>query len=74
MLYLSVLLHTLFGLFLLVTIDVVYLDLVRFKNIDFSCHSLELNYKGYNLNFLKLKQLVIDGDIESNPGPPQNDC
>ena len=35
---------------------------------------LELNYRGYNRNFLKLKQLLIDGDIESNPGPTQNDC
>ena len=35
---------------------------------------LELNCRGYNLNFLKLKQLLVDGDIESNPGPLQNDC
>ena len=27
-----------------------------------------------NLNFLKLKQLLIVGDIESNPGPTQNYC
>ena len=46
---------------------------MRFKHID-SCHFLELNYGGYNRNFLKLKQLLIDGDIESNPGPTQNDC
>ena len=61
-------------MFLLVTIDVVYVNTVRFKHIDSLCHFLELNYRGYNLNFLKLKQLLIDGDIESNPGPTQNDC
>ena len=59
---------------MLVTIDVVYVNTVRFKHIDSLCHFLELNYGGYNLNFLKLKQLLIDGDIESNPGPTQNDC
>ena len=35
---------------------------------------IELNSRGYNLNFLKLKQPLIDADIESNPGPTQNDC
>ena len=59
---------------MLVTIDVVYVNTVRFKDIDSSCHFLELNYRGCNLNFLKLKQLLIDGDIEPNPGPTQNDC
>ena len=59
---------------MLVTTDIVYVNTVRFKHIDSSCHFLELNYRGYNLNFLKLKQLLIDGDIESNPGPTQNDC
>ena len=59
---------------MLVTIDVVYVNTVRFKYIDSSCHFIELNYRGHNLNFLKLKQLLIDGDIESNPGPTQNDC
>ena len=57
---------------MLVTIDVVYVNTVRFKHINSSCYFLELNYRGYNLNFLKLKQLLIDGDIESNPGPTQN--
>ena len=37
-------------------------------------HAIFLNYGGYNFSFLKLKQLVIDGEIESNPGPTQNDC
>ena len=27
-----------------------------------------------NLNFLKFAQLLIDGDLESNPGPTQNNC
>ena len=54
--------------------DVSYINLVRFKYTDSSCHFLELNYRGYNLNFLKVKQLLIDADIESNPGPTQNHC
>ena len=74
MLYLSVVVHALFALFSLVTIDVAYVNSVRFRHIDSSCHFLELNCKGYNLNFVKLKQLLIDGDIESNPAPSQNDC
>ena len=73
LLYLPILLHALFVLFLSVTIAVVFVNLVRFKHID-SCHFLELNFRGCNLNFLKLKQLLIDGDIESNPGPSENDC
>ena len=59
---------------MLVTTDVVYVNTVRFKYIDSSCHFLELSCRGYNHNFLELKQLVIDGDIGSNPGPTQNDC
>ena len=69
LLYLLILLlHALFALFLLITIDFVYVNSVRFKHIDSSCHFLELNCRVYNLNFLKLKQLLIDGDIESNSG------
>ena len=56
LLYLPILLHAFFALFMLVTIDVVYVNTVRFKHIDSSCHFLELNYRGCNLNFLKLKQ------------------
>ena len=56
------------ALFMLVTIDVVYVNTVRFKHIDSSCYFFQLNCRGYNL---KLKQLLIDGDIESNPGPTQ---
>ena len=61
------------SLFMFVTIDVVYVNTVRFKYIDSSCRFLELHYRVYNLNFLKLKQLLTDGDIESNAGPTQND-
>lgn len=32
----------------------------------------ELNYKGLILNVLQLTCLLIDDDIESNPGPMQN--
>ena len=63
-----------FCIILLVTIDVFYINSVRLKYIDSSCHFLELNYRGYNLYFLKLKQLLINGEIESNPWPTQNDC
>ena len=59
--------------YLLVTIDVVYTNTVRFKHTDPSWHFLELNCRGY-LNFLKLKQLFIDSDITSNSEPMQNDC
>ena len=44
----------------------------RFKHIDFSHHFLLLKYRGLNLNFLKLAQLM-DGDIESNAAALQND-
>ena len=69
-----VLLHAHVALFLLVIIDVVYVNSVRFKHIDSSCQFLEINHRGCNLNFLKLKQLLTDGDAVSNPGPTQNDC
>ena len=65
-------LHAVFALFLLVTIDVVYVRSMKFKHVDFLCHFFELNYRGLNLNFLKLK-LLTDGGTESNPGPTQND-
>ena len=51
-------------LFILVTVEVAFLNYVRFKHIHFLCHFLELNYRGLYLNFLKLKQLLIDGDID----------
>ena len=67
------LLYALFPLFVLVTVDVVYVSSVRFKHTDSSCGFLGSNYRGYNLNILILKQLLITGDIKSNPGPTQND-
>ena len=70
--YLPILLRALFGLFLLVTINIVYINSVRFKHIDSPWNLLELYCRGYNLCFLKLKQL-IDVDIEPNPGPSQNE-
>ena len=57
-LYLPTLLHAFFALFMFVTIYVDYA-----KHIDTSCHFLEINYSGYNLNFLKLK-LLIDGGTQ----------
>ena len=56
---------------MLVTMDVVYVNSVSFKHTD-SCH--ELNYSGYKFNFLKLKQLLIDSDIEANLRPMQSGC
>ena len=67
LLYLPILLHALFALFLLVVIDPCFVNSVRFKRIDYSCHFLELHHRVYNLNFLKLEQLCIDSDVESNP-------
>ena len=46
LMYLPILLHDLFALFVLVTIDVVYVNLVRFKHMDSSYHFFELNYRG----------------------------
>ena len=47
---------------------------MRLKYSDCFFHFLEYNYRELNLNFLKLAHLLIDGDVESNPGPTQNDC
>ena len=41
--YLPILLHAVCALFVLVTVDVVYLNSVSFKHIDSSCHFLKLN-------------------------------
>ena len=78
-LYLPVLLYAFFAIFVFVTIDIVSLKSVslksvRLKHSDCLSHFLELNYRGLSLNFLKLAQLLIDGDVESNPGSTQNDC
>ena len=51
----------------MVTIDVVYVNSIRFR-------FLGVNDRGLNLNFSQIKiTTYIDGDIESNPGPTQND-
>ena len=63
-----------FAIFVFVTFDVVYLNSVRLKHSDCSSHFLDINYRGLSLNFLRLAQLLIGGDVESNPGPTQNDC
>ena len=66
------LLHAIFAIFILATFDVVCLKSVRLKHSDCLSHFLDLNWKGLNLNLLILGQLLTDGDIESNPGPTQN--
>ena len=63
-----------FAIFVFVTFDVVCLKSVRLKHSDCLSHILDLNYRGLNLNFLKLAQLLIDGNVNSNPGPTQNEC
>ena len=54
--------------------ECVYLKSVRLMDIDCFSNFLELDYGGLSLNFIKLVQLLIDGDVESNPGPTRNDC
>ena len=71
---LPMLLYAFFAIFVFVTFDVVCLKSVGLKHCDCLSHFLGLNYTGLNLNFLRLAQLLIDGDIESNSGPTQNDC
>ena len=51
-----------FALFVLATFDYVYVNTVRFRQNDCLCHFLELNYRGLELNFPKLAQLLIGGD------------
>ena len=63
------LLYAFFAIFVFVTFDIVYLKPVRPKHSDSSSHFLDVN-----LNFRRLAQLLIDGDVESNPGPTQNGC
>ena len=36
---------------------------IRLKHIESSCYFFEVNCRGLNLNFLKLKQLLIDGQL-----------
>lgn len=60
-----------FAIFVFVTFDYVCLKSMRLKLND--SHYLDLNYRWLNLNFLRLMQLLIDGDAESNPVPTQNE-
>ena len=77
LLYLPTLLHTIFAYIFFLILILFNLDCVSsvgFKHIDYSCHDVLLKCKWLNLNFLKSAQLFIDGGIESNQGPTQNDC
>ena len=67
----STVIYAFFAIFVLVTFDVLCLKSVRLKHIDCFSYFLESNYRGLNL---KLAQLLIYGDIESNLGSRQNDC
>ena len=60
-------------IFVFVTFDVC-LKSMRLKHSNCLSHFFDLNYRGLNLNFLRLVQLLIDGDVESNSGSSQNDC
>ena len=42
------------------------------KFVGCLCYLLLSNYEGINLTLIKKRQLLVDGDIESNPGPLQN--
>ena len=50
-----------------------YVNSVRFNHVDCSYHFL-FNYRGVNLSFLKLAEILINEDIESNPRPTQSNC
>ena len=62
------------AIFVFVTFDAAYVKPVSLKHSDCSSHFLDVNYRGLNLNCLRLAKPLIDGDVESNPGPTQNDC
>ena len=72
--YLPILLYAFLAIILFITFDVVCLKSVRLKHNDCLSDFLNLNYRGLNNNFLILAQLLIDGDVEVNLGPTQNDC
>ena len=42
------------------------------KSVGCLCYLLLSNYEGLNLNLHKRRQLLVDGDVDSNPGPSQN--
>ena len=39
------------------------------KDLEFCIATIEL---AFDVSFLKLLQLIVDGDVESNPGPTNN--
>ena len=39
------------------------------KSVGCLCYFLLSNCEGLNLNFIKKRQLPVDGDVESNSGP-----
>ena len=63
-----------FAIFVFATLYVVCLKSVILKYSNCFSYFLDLNYRGLKLNFIRLVQLLIDGDVDSNPGPTQNDC
>ena len=71
---LPLLLYAFFAVFVFAKFHVACLKSGRLKHSDCLSYFLDLNYRGLNLNFLRLAQLLTDGDLESNPGPTQNDC
>ena len=42
------------------------------KSVGCLCYLLLSNYEGLSLNLSKRRQLLVDGDVKSNPGPSQN--
>ena len=42
------------------------------KSVGCLCYLLSSNYGGLNLYLITKRQLLVDDDIESNPGPSQN--
>ena len=42
------------------------------KSFGCLCYLLLSNYEGLNLNLRKRRQLLVYGDVESNPGPSRN--
>ena len=41
------------------------------KSVGCWCYSLLSNYERLNRNLSKKRQLLVNGDLESNPGPSQ---
>ena len=41
------------------------------ESVGCCCYSLLSNYEGLNRKLGKKRQLLVNGDLESNPGPSQ---